>query len=616
FDDVVFIINNAFIRNFSWEGIKTIFSNFSDINYAPVTDLINSVIYKLSELNPAGFHITSVVFHLINIVLVFWFVKLLNKNWQLAAITALLFGIHPMQVESVAWASGGSNLYSTAFFLFSLICYLSYLQQNKKAFYIISLLSFIISLLSKSSVIMLPLVLILIDYFKNRKTTLTSIFEKIPFFLISLGAGILAIKFRSTGTAFNYLDEYSILERVVFAGYGFISYLINTVLPIKLSAFYPYPENIPVHYYLYLIILIGLIVFTIYSRRYTRKIIFSIGFFAAMIFIVLQLLPTGRAIMADRYFYLPSIGIFYLAAEGFNLLWNKRQKTVSIIVLGIFAVFFSINTHAGGKIWKDNLSLWDDVIKKYPTVYYAYYNRGHFYMEENKNQEAIDDYSKAIGLKPDYIEAYVNRGYVLMNTGQYEQALNDLNKAVEIDPEYINAYIHRGNVLMDLKEYNKAYDDFSKVISLNPDYTDAYVNRGNVLRDMVRFDEALKDYEKAIQLQPGKAIIYFNRGSLFMKAEDFEKAQSDFNKAIELKPDYEKAYNNLGSILFNQKNYIEAIDIYSKLIKINPNHAVAFFNRGLAKYYSGDKEAGCDDFQKSASLGYSRANDIIYQLCN
>lgn len=616
FDDVVWIINNELIRDFSWEGIKAIFSNFNGINYAPITDLINSVLYQFDGSNPTVFHKGSLFFHLLNVVLVFVFILSLNKKWYLAAIIALFFGIHPMQVESVAWVSGGSNLYSATFFLTSLIFYLFYLKEKEKRFYFLSLFFFMVSLLSKSAVIMLPVVLIFIDYFKERKITLSVLLEKAPYFVISLGFGILSIYLRSTGVAFKHMD-YTILERIVFACYGFVTYIIKILLPFKLSAFYPYPsDGITLQYYLYPILLLGILVLTIYSRRFSKRILlFSMGFFAATIFVVLQLFPTSQAIIADRYIYLASIGIFHLMGEGIVFLWNKKNKFIALAFLGVFTVLFSVKTNTRCMVWNDNLSLWSDVISKYDNVQQAYYSRGHHYMSENKYEEAIEDYTDAIKYNPDYIEAYINRGNAFMEYKQYELALIDLSKAVEIDSKNINAYIHRGNVYLEMKKYQEAYDDFSKVITINPQYEEAYINRGNALKYLNKFDEALRDYQSAIDLHSKTTKAYFNRGTLYLKIKDYNKAQNDLIKAIELNPNYEKAYNNLGSAYTKQKKYSEAIAVYSKLIEINPGHATAFFNRGIAKYYSGDNNAACLDFQNAASLGSPQAKDVIYQLC-
>ena len=651
-DDIKYIINNNLIKNLSWKGIIAIFSNFSNGSYAPLTDLINAVQYKISGLNPAAFHFGSLIFHLINVVLVFWFIRLLCNKWNVAAIAALFFGIHPMQVESVAWASGGSNLFCAAFFLGSLIAYLFYLRRNLKRYYFVSFILFILSLLSKAVAAVLPIVLLLIDYYKDRKITVKIFLEKSPFLILSLGVGILTLLLKNQAGSMTYLTTFSFPQRVIFASYGFVTYLFKLLLPLNLSAFYPYPitnaEAIPTINYTYLFILIGLAAFIFYSTRFSKKIFFGIGFFAITISLLLQLLPVGGAIMADRYSYVPAIGIFFIAGEGFSLLWGKKMILITVIVLSAFTVFFSVKTYFRCSIWNNDMTLWNDVINQYQTIPFAYYNRGIVYMNEKKYDQALYDYSKAIALNPNYpepyynrgivfmnekrydqalddfskaikfnpkfIQAYINRGIVFMKEGKYLQAINDCNKAIELNPNNAEAYYNRGSVFMNSKKYDQALDDFSKAIAQNSNYVEAFINRGVVLMNENKYDQALDDFNNAIALNPNFIEAFINRGSVFMNSKKYDQALDDFSKAIKLNPNNPEAYYNRGVIFFNEKNYEQAINNYSKAIELNASDAVAFYYRGWAEYYLGKKDAAFNDLKQSAKLGYKSAEDALSQI--
>lgn len=552
-DDEDYIINNNLIKDLSWKGIRAIFYNFGSDNYAPLTDLINAIQFKISGLDPSAFHFGSLVFHLTNISLVFWFTRLLSNNWNLAAIAALLFGIHPIQAESVAWASGASNLYCAAFFLGSLIAYLYYLQKSQKKYLLLAFLLFILSSLSKAVAVALPLVLLLIDYYKDRKITTKSLLEKSPFFVISLAIGILTLVLKNN--VINLLDTtlLSIPQRIIFACYGFVNYLLKILLPVNLSAFYPYPVkdgaiDITFQHYASIFFLILLLVIVIYSLRFTKKVFFSLGFYTVTIFLVLQLLTVGGAVMADRYCYIPSIGIFFLASEGFLLLWNKKLKLISIILLCTFTIFFSVKTYTRCGIWHDETTFWTDVIDQNPTVQNAYYNRGNIFMNEKKNQRAIADFGKAI--------------------------------------------------------------------ELNPKFTDAYYNRGLILRQLNRSEEAVSDFSKAIELNPGFEKAYFNRGSVFMIEKKYDEAIFDLGKTIELNPKNTDAYISLGTAYYYQNNYDEAIRNYTLAIEIQDDEAIAFYLRGWAQLLAGNKDAACEDVKQAEKLGYKPATDAIPQICN
>lgn len=649
-DDDLYIKNNPLVYSIN---LKNIFSQYVMGNYHPLTILTFAIEYQFFGPNETGYHIINLLLHLLNVVLVFYVINLLVNKPTVALVASLLFGIHPMHVESVAWAAELKDLLYTFFFLASYILYLKYLNSQQRKLYVFSLLLFFLSLLSKAMAASLPAVLILTDYFKGRKINGKALLEKLPFILLSIGFGIVAVWAQKSSGATEVVN-FGFLQRIVFACSGFITYIFQLFFPLHLSAYYPYPikstESIPAQYYLYPILFMGLIIAVFYSLRFTKKFLFGVGFFAVTIFLVLQLLPVGGAIIADRYSYIPSIGIFYLAGEGFNLLLNRKLKVPAFVLLTFITVFFSVKTFTRCNIWNNDLTLWDDVISKYKTVPIAYNNRGLIYLHEGKNDSALNDFNNAIELKPDYAKAYNNRGTLYMNESKNDEALKDFDKAIEFMPSFEGFHISRGNALKNknrideaLMEYDKALslrpdfaeafysrgiifmsqgknsqaiEEYGKAIGLNPNYIEAYLNRGNSFRDNKQFDNALKDYEKAIRLNPNFSLAYFNRGTLFMNRTMNELAQKDFDKAIELNPGYVQAYHNKGNIFYNEKKYEEAITSFSKAIKIKPDYAVSFYSRGLAEYYSGRKDAACQDLKSAVNLGYQAAAAAIPQVCN
>ena len=404
-DDDLYIKNNPLIYSMN---LKEIFSQYVMGNYHPLTILTFAIEYQFFGLNETGYHAVSLLLHLLNVVLVFYSINLLVNKPTVALVASLLFGIHPLHVESVAWAAELKDLLYTFFFLASYIVYLKYLTSEQKKLYVFSLLLFCLSLLSKAMAASLPVVLLLTDYFKGRKINAKALLEKVPFVLLSIGFGVVAIWAQKSSGATEVVN-FGLLERIVFACYGFSTYIVQLFFPLHLSAYYPYPikstESVPAHYYLYPALFIVMMIALFYSLRSTKKFFFGVGFFAITIFLVLQLLPVGGAIMADRYSYIPSIGIFYLAGEGFNLLLNKKLRVPAFALLAIITVLFSVRTYTRSTIWKDDLTLWNDVISQDQTVPIAYNNRGLIYLNQGKNDTALRDFNKAIDLKPDYATA-------------------------------------------------------------------------------------------------------------------------------------------------------------------------------------------------------------------
>ena len=505
-DDDKYIQNNPMLSSLN---LKEIFSRFFDGNYHPFTMLVYAIEFHLWGLNATGYHTINLLLHLLNVMLVFYVVFRISDQKEIAFLASLLFGIHPMHVESVAWASELKDLLYAFFFLASYAFYLRFLIEQKTKFYYYCLLLFLFSLFSKAMAVSLPVVLLLTDYFKGRKMNAKIFIEKIPFFVMSLFFGVLAIVAQKSTGAIQHLDFFSFPQRIVFACYGFIMYLLKLFIPLQLSAYYPYPvksgAGIPGGYYVFPVLLLGLMAFVFYSLRSSKKIFFSVGFFTVTVFIVLQLLPVGNVIMADRYCYIPSIGIFYLAGEGFYRLWTKKTsafnpKLAVRVLVGILGIFFLISTYTRSKVWENSLSLWNDVIGNYQTIPIAYNNRGMALEAGNKMDEALADYTKTIELQPDFALPYNNRGNILMNRQKNELALLDYNKAIELDPGLSQPYNGRGVLLMREKKFDLAVTDYRKAIQLKPNYPEVYYNLALCEFNSGKKEDACRDMQKAASL--------------------------------------------------------------------------------------------------------------------
>lgn len=614
-DDDAYIRNNPLLYSFD---LKSIFSQYVKSNYHPFTIIILAFEYQLFGLNPAGYHTVNLLLHLVNVILVFYVVHLLSEKSIVALVASLLFGIHPMHVESVAWVAELKDLLYTAFFLASYAFYLKYTGSHQKKQYVIALSLFLVSLLSKAMAASLPVVLILTDYFKGRKINRKTLLEKAPFFLLAVIFGIIAVMAQKSSGAAG-IAGFPFPQRIVFACFGFVSYLVKLVVPVNLSAYYPYPvmsgESIPGHFYVYIFLFLALAVSVYFSLRLSRKIFFGMAFFTITVFLVLQLLPVGGAVMADRYSYIPSIGIFYLAGEGFYYLWMKRQKWIPVALLVVFSVFFSVETYARCGVWKNDMTLWNDVLSKNDRVTEALINRGIAYKNAGKTDLALADLNKAIDLDGNNALACFNRGIIFEDAKKYDLALADYNRSVDLDPGFAQAYNNRGNLFSGAGRYDQALADFNKAIKLEPHFSQAYNNRGSLYANSGKFDLALADFNKAVEFNPGNPKAYSNRGNVLASMKKYDEAVADFSKAISLNPGYPQAYYNRATILALVKKYDLAIADFSKAISLMPDFAAAFYGRGMSEYNSGKKEAACRDLSSASRLGYRQAADALQQLC-
>jgi protein O-mannosyl-transferase len=486
YDDDKYVVENPYIRKLSAANLKVLTSEYFVGNYHPLTMLSYALNYRFGELDPKGYHITNLALHLADTGLTFLFVVMLGQGLVAAALVSLLFGIHPMHVESVAAIAHRKDVLYSLFFLGSLILYGRYCTQMRKRLYAGSLILFILSALSKGMAIVLPLILMLIDYLFERRRVLA---EKLPFFIVSgifLVVGIGAQE-SNPGTAFitgSLALHFNWAERLVFACYSLTQYVIKLIFPLNLSAFYPYPvspeEPFPIGYWLYLLLVPALLTAGTIAFKKSRRVFFGLLFFILNLILVLKFVPLADALMADRYTYVSSIGIFFLIAIMCDRIIKRHPRAIPLLGLTIilYGGLLGFSTFRRCKVWKNSFTLWSDVINKHPEVPLAWNNRGQWKYETGDQKGAIADYEQAIALEPRYATPYNNRGAVRLDQQRYGEALADFERAIDLDAKNFVAFYNRGNVYFDYRDLSKALADYEKAIALNPNYADAHYNAG------------------------------------------------------------------------------------------------------------------------------------------
>ncbi len=506
YDDTVNVADNALIRQLTPDHIRQLFLQASLYMYAPLTFISYGIDHYLFGPDPFFFKLTNLVLHLVNISLLFFLSLRLFRKTMPAAFLALLFAIHPMNVDTVSWISARSNLLSALFYLLALLFYLNYLKEKKTGWLVMVALSFILSLLSKSAAIMLPATLFVIDYLNNRKITLRGIMEKLPLFITGALFGIAAIYFRSDAGNPQSLMEYNTVDRILMVSYSLVGYLFNTILPFHLSAIYAYPLKsgsfLPIAYYLSPLLLAGLIFLLFRLKVLKREFVSGLLFFLINIMIT-QVVLLEDGFMANRYGYLPCIGLIFIMAAAFDYLiaGSGIRKNTSVILLAILILFFSVSTWQRSQVWKNTLVLFSDVVEKSPGSAFALNNRGIARYAENDMDGALSDYTMAITIFPRYSGAYYNRGIVYYG----------------------------------MKDFGRAEQDYSTAIELNPGFSSCFMARGILEMDVMRNDTlAMSDYNRAIMLNPGMAQAYYNRGILRLRMKEVGQACEDFHRVRSL----------------------------------------------------------------------------------
>jgi len=620
-DDNEYVIENSSIHSLSLKNLKNIFSSFCLGNYHPVTMTSYALEYQFFKLNPFAYHCTNLFIHLLNSLLVFWLILILSGNIFVSFLTAVLFGVHPLHVESVAWISERKDVLYSFFSLSAIISYLYFFKKSAGKYYYLSIILFVLSLLSKSMAVTLPLLLLLMDYLMRRRPTISIFKEKIPYFALSFLFGIIAILGVFQTGAVRNENIINFTDKIMLKSYSIIFYLNKIFVPIKLASLYPFPQTAHATFYLYYaIVLVILLVAIIFSARFTRKIIFGSSFFLVAIFPALQFIPNGEILVADRYTYISSIGIFYLIAEGFYWLYSKKakyytlKKWLILIILLIGVSFLAFLTWNRCKIWKDGVSLWTDVLSKYPNVKTAYNNRGMALLENGEYKKAQADFNKSVNAPEGRYKSTsgkrllyynLNMSSLYNSEGKYTQAIELLEKAIKEDPQ--QEYKYYNNLAASysfLGNQEKAIQLLETAIERNNNVTDKAencYNLGLIYENLGNYAEAIKFFEESIKFDDCQAQAYYGLGRIYHE-NNIKKAMAYYEKAIKRDPAKEYFYNDLAVAAFTLNNYRKTISLCKKAIKINPSYADAYVNLGNAYLAISDTKKAALFFNKAISI--------------
>jgi protein O-mannosyl-transferase len=493
-DDDKQIIHNDDIKDLTTANIRKMFTNYYVGMYQPLSTLSYAVEYKFFALNPVAYHTDNLLIHIINILLVFSFIYTLSSKLNISVITALFFGIHPMNVETIAYVSARSNNMYTLFFLGGLITYIYYAKSQqftvqRPQYLLYTYILFILSLLSKSAAVCFPLVLILIDYFINsskfKVQSLKYWVNKLPFFLIAIIFGIISIYSRKSIGLINDIDSsYSLFDRFLLISYSASFYIFRLFLPTGLCAWHFYPVKsgvmLPIEYYLSAAFLIAIVIFVISvkSAQLRKVIIFGLLFYLSTIFLVLQIIPFQKEITSERYAYIPYIGLFF-AGIGICQKITEANKIINQIFISfilITALIFSVMTYERNKVWVNSLCLVNDFVKKYPGSDKAYLFRALLKYDEGDKQGAIQDFNKVVEINPKNPDAFNYRGIIKSSLGDLRGAIEDYNKSIEINPKNANAINNRGNAKHAFGDKEGACSDWKRAEELGQNEANDMIN--------------------------------------------------------------------------------------------------------------------------------------------
>jgi len=532
-DDPDYIYNNYVIQDLS--HLTDFFTVPIQGNYHPLTMISLAFNFAISGFDAWSYHLLNLALHLVNCFLVYRLALLLSrKNSLVAFVTSLLFAVHPMHVESVAWVSERKDVLYTLFFLAGHITFTKYIDTGVKKEYWMTLLFLVLSLLSKPAAVIFPVSLFSIDLLRSRAFSFKLITEKIPFFIPAFIMGFLTMNAQKEVGATG--EEYfGLASNILFGFYGIMMYIFKLILPIGQSAFYPFPplnEKLSAVYYIAPLFSVLLAFILYFSWKKHKAVVFGISFYLINLLLVLQVFSVGSAVIAERYTYVPYIGIFYIAGYLLSILLQKDIKKSYQVAVPV-GLIFSVLAFLQVQNWKDGATLWDNVIRNQPCSR-AYNSRGNLLRDEKQYGKALELYTKATQLNKVDHESFNNRANVYMDLKKFDSAYMDYRNALAIKPDYNVTYDNLGAMFAQQNMFDSSLYYLNKAIQLNPDYKPAYNNRAVCFINMQRFNESIKDWEVLLRFEPGNPDILNSIGLCYRMLGKNNEALGYIDRAINI----------------------------------------------------------------------------------
>lgn len=557
FDDNLYITENDHVQSgINPASIRWAFTAFHSQNWIPLTWLSHMLDWSLFGGDPVFHHLVNLLLHIGAVIFLFLFLNRTTQSLWLSAFAAALFALHPLRVESVAWAAERKDVLSMFFGMAGIYVYSFYTDSLSLSRYCLCLILFALSLLSKSMLVTLPFVLLLLDYWPLKRwpgqTSITNqsdrneigrlIWEKTPLFCLTILLSII--------TVWAQYEENVIrlrfTARIANAIHSYVVYLQKTFWPIDLAFYYPFAQDFsPWLISVFFLIMTGITVFVFYHMKTRSFLFFGWCWYMGTLIPVIGLVPVNVP-MADHFSYFPSVGLAVMITWG-TLSFVKNKRVVKNILfpsgVAVLVILVSLTWKQCG-VWKNDLDLFGHALKVTKNNAMAHNNFGLALIAQGKEQDALDHFNRAISINPHFVLPYFNRGNVYMTLGMHEKAMADYHVALGLQPDYAEGYYSRAVAFMQQGRYQQAINDLDRAIMLKPDYVKAYNNRGIAYGKLGQYDRAIENFDELIRQRPDYASAYNNRGFAFLQIDRYQQAIDDFSRAIVLNPDYVKAYAN------------------------------------------------------------------------
>jgi Flp pilus assembly protein TadD len=553
YDDSAMVYENPNIQTgITLKTIKWAFYNDYWCMWHPLTWFSHMLDWQLFGSNAGGHHLVNLIFHIANTLLLFTVLNKMTGSLWPSAFAAALFALHPMHVESVAWIAERKDVLSTLFWLLTLAAYVSYVRHRGLVRYLLTVLLFASGLLAKPMLVTLPFVLLL-DYWPlNRllpqtvaasrksahapdknQTLYRIVIEKVPFFALSVISSVITFLVQRSGGAVAGINSLALNHRIANVFLSYAQYIEKMFWPSNLAVFYPFDTG-SISFWqaaACALLLLGISLFVVRLGRNQRYLFLGWLWFVGTLIPVIGIVQVGLQTYADRYTYIPYIGLFIMLAWGLPQLLSKWPQRKIVLGVSMVIVLTALGIFANRQVsyWNNNFTLFSHAIEVTQNNYVAYNNLGASYGKLGRWQDEIEACKKAVGINPDYADAHCNLGFAYGNLGRWPEAIDASKQAIKIKPDYAEAHCNLGVAYYKLGRYQEAIEEFRQAVKIRPDYADSHYNLGNAYGKLGRHQETIDAFKQAVRIKPDDAEAHCNLGVAYLEIGDKNSALAEYN---------------------------------------------------------------------------------------
>lgn len=617
FDDEDYVVENHYVRGgLTLEGVRWAFTTGHASNWHPLTWLSHMLDVQLYGLRPWGHHLTSLLFHIVNTVLLFLVLLRMTKALWPSALVAALFALHPLHVESVAWVAERKDVLSAFFWVLTLGAYGRYVEHPVLKRYLLALLLFVLGLMAKPMLVTMPVVLLLLDYWPLHRVKLADprpetladsptngdqrakkkkgpgpvprkpatsggvwssnrslLWEKVPFLVFTILSS--AITLYSQRGALSSLERLALGLRLENALTAYVHYIGKTIWPMDLSPYYPHPGSVPIWEVLGAAAILATASFLVFQggRRWPYLVSGWLWYLVTLT-PVIGIVQVGGQRLADRYTYIPQIGLLIMLAWGLPEVLKgwRRQRVALALLSGLCLVLATVGSWRQVGYWRDTFTLFGHALEVTENNALAHGSLGKVLHDQGRQEEAILHLTEAIRINPKDPDFRNNLGLALQARGLVKEAMASFSEALRLNPNHARAHSNMGDLLFNQGQTDEAATHYDAAIRLSPDFISPYVNMGGSLASQGRYGEAMTFIEQGLRIEPESPDLRYILGSILAAQGRMEEAAAHFQETVRLKPDHAEAYNDLGGALLLQGKIDEAIGSFRESLRLKPGN--------------------------------------------